>query len=244
MYRLKSGVEPHRLKAASAVALLCVCLVTVGGCSTMFDKEYYVEKEYKESFIEELPDSDIQEVRNYSGMRDALENIIYAYKAEGIIRTRDYFGEVEDDIAKAINAAVRDVPLGVYAVDYIRSDTRSYLTYYEIELRVYYKRTKRDVEAIKKVRSIAEFYYSLANTIDAGGEHMICEIASSGVNEENIRRYVDNQIRGRLTDVEPIITLVAYPGFDEARKIVDVRISYIEKITELPAVEIPVIKIE
>jgi hypothetical protein len=200
----------------------------------MFDKEYYVEEEYEESYVEALPDSDIQEVRNYSGMRDALENIIYAYKSEGVIRTRDYLGEVEDDIAKAINAAVRDVPLGVYAVDYIRSDTRFYLSFYEIELRVYYKRTKRDVEAIKNVRSIAEFYYSLANTVDARGEHMICEIVSSGINEENIRRYVDNQIRGRLTDIEPIITLVAYPGFDEARKIVDVRISYIDKMIELP----------
>jgi len=194
----------------------------------LFTREFYVEQDYKAGYVETLPDTDIQEVQNYSAMRDALENLIYDGADSGTIRTKNYSGVVADDISRAVNSAVREMPLGVFTVDYISQDTHFYLTYYEIELHIYYSRNKDKIPKIQNMESIAKLLYTLDDVLENFDTEFTFEIASTRITERMLRNYITNRCEQHPeTMVEiPEVTIVAYPNMDATHKIVTMKFGY------------------
>jgi hypothetical protein len=212
---------------ARIIAATLLFASAFGGCSTMFNHEYYVEQDYDAGFVETIPDSGIQEVRTYSGMRDAIETLISEYASEGTIRTKNYSGTVEDDISRAINAVGKESPLGVYAVDYIRPDTHFYLTYYEIDLKIYYTRTKGELDELLSVNSTTEFYGEIDNALDEFYSDLAFELAVLRISEESILNYIHRRIENDANMPEmPVIDITAYPDMRSLRKIVIITLTY------------------
>jgi hypothetical protein len=205
-------------------ALLCA----LSACSAMFDREYYVEAPYEAGYVELLPNSGIREVHNYNGMRDALELFVSEHSETGTIRSNNYTGVVEDDISRAVNSIVRESPLGVYAVDYIRQDTRLILSYYEITLRINYKRTVEETSQIVSLNNQTQFFTALDELLSEFQTYGKYEFVSSTLTEQNIIDYIERRhtMHPEMLPVLPSIHLSAYPSFESLRKMIIVDINY------------------
>jgi hypothetical protein len=194
----------------------------------MFDREYYVEQDYNAGYVATLPDSDIQEVRNYSGLRDAIENLVINYAESGTIRTLSYIGDAEDDISRAINYVTRETPLGVFAVDYIRQDVHPYLTYYELTVRIYYKVSKEKIEQTPRFNTLEDMFSAIDDELSAFGSGITYQIAASRLSERQIIEYVEDfqtNFPEVLTEI-PEITVTAYPNWNSIRKIITISFKY------------------
>jgi hypothetical protein len=223
---IKPGAKRGKIISSAACVLLSA--LTLSSCSAVFNREYYVEQDYDAGYYETIPDSDIQEVRNYSGMCGALENLIFEYKTEGTIRTKNYAGTVEDDISKAINYIVRETPLGAFSVDYISpTQPRLFLTYYEFELHIYYKRTQEEIAEVQLL-DIAEIYNRIDNALESFEPQITFQAATTQLTESAINTYVTERIESDLVfyPIMPEISITAYPNMVSLRKIVTLDFKY------------------
>ena len=80
-------LKNRMIRCTAALCLLCLLLT---GCQGMFEKEYRFEEAYEEEYTAQRRDTSVQEVRNYSGMVNALMNLISFAAESGIIRTTKY----------------------------------------------------------------------------------------------------------------------------------------------------------
>ncbi|MDR0936243.1 MAG: hypothetical protein LBM98_06145 [Oscillospiraceae bacterium] len=206
----------------------CALLIGLSACGAMFDREYYVEEPYEAGYVELMPNSGIREVHNYTGMREALELFVSEHSETGTIHTNNYIGVVEDDISRAVNSIVRESPLGVYAVDYIRQDTRLILSYYEITLRINYKRSLEETSQIVPLNNQTQFFSALDELLIDFQSHGKYEFTASSLTEQNIIDYIERRhnLHPEVLPVMPAVRLNAYPGFESLRKLIIVDINY------------------
>jgi len=202
--------------------------VLLCSCSNIYNREYYIEQDYNAGYVETIPDSDIQEVRNYSGLRDAIETLVLNFSEEGTIRLLNYPGDAEDDSSRAINYVTRETPLGVYAVDYIRQDMHTYLTNYELSVKIYYKIPHAELELIPRYVTLKEMYTSIENVLFNFGRRLIFQIDASRLTERQISEFIENYRETypeTLTEL-PEILITAYPNWNSIRKIILLELKY------------------
>ena len=127
--------------------LLAVCaLLTLSGCGSLFEDEYYYEAPYSGDIG---PRSDrATEVRNYSMLKTALTNMIVNHTETGELRFTNYNGSPSEDLAAACFEIKSQHPLGAYAVETLSYDTSYVVSYYMANIYIGYKRTAEELKSI------------------------------------------------------------------------------------------------
>jgi hypothetical protein len=209
------------------VAASALALALLSSCSVWFNREYYSEEPYVADYYVTIPETDIQEVRNYIGMRDALESMVSAHVDRGTIRTNNYSGNVVDDFARAQNHIKYETPLGAFAVDYITPGIKEYLTYYEIDIRIYYTHTPGEIAQIKSLTT-AELLDELDRMLLEFDSDLTFEIATLKLTESAIVSHVTEFCKSHpdLIPMVPTIVVNTYPGMADLRKIIVLELRY------------------
>ena len=222
----KVGALAGRSKYAQ---LICIALALslAFSCSTMFDTEYYVETIYEAGYVEEHPESGILEVRNYSGMCDAFETLVMDHADKGVIRAMNYTGSVYDDVYRAINYIMRDTPLGAYAVEYIAPDIKTFLTYYDIEIEVYYLKTQDELAEVPLPNSF-EIYEILDQALANFTRRVVFELRTIRLSEAALLAHLTTRMDedAGIIPEYPEITITGYPSMTSLRKFVVVEFRY------------------
>ena len=80
--------------------LLAALLVSLCGCTSVFDKEYLSVRPYEEP-SNLLTDADTTQIRNYAGLMRALNAMAAQYERSFVLAFGDYDGIIADDLAAA-----------------------------------------------------------------------------------------------------------------------------------------------
>ena len=96
-------------KRCIAGILLAALLVSLCGCTSVFDKEYLSVRPYEEP-SNLLTDADTTQIRNYAGLMRALNTMAAQYERSFVLAFGDYDGIIADDLAAAVRSCAPALP--------------------------------------------------------------------------------------------------------------------------------------
>ena len=130
---------------------LCLCLsLSLTGCAAMLERDYLSVTPHAR-----LPaaadDSTTVWVETYPELVDAIFSLVSEHRESGVIRLRNWKGNVRQNLSDAGDEVSHDDPLGAYAVDRIKPEFVRIATYYEATVSIDYRRTAEQVASVNTV---------------------------------------------------------------------------------------------
>lgn len=130
---------------------LCLCLsLSLTGCAAMLERDYLSVTPHAR-----LPaaadDSTTVWVETYPEPVDAIFSLVSEHRESGVIRLRNWKGNVRQNLSDACDEVSHDDPLGAYAVDRIKPEFVRIATYYEATVSIDYRRTAEQVASVNTV---------------------------------------------------------------------------------------------
>ena len=199
-------------KAASIAILIIALTLLTSGCSGLLDSEYSYTAPHTEPNNQKY-EHDIIQVSTYNELRSAILDMVADSQPTGLLRFSDYRGDVETDVADACMYICNNTPLGAYAVYYINSSVNKYVTYYEAQLDITYKKNPSEISGVIEVDDLERLHELLNNVLTMRKSYLAVESSSVLINEELIRHYMDNVYYSDPSNcvVWPDITLSIWP---------------------------------
>lgn len=216
------------MKQTKLVLLLLLLTILLTGCRSFYEGSYSVVMPHGEIQTVSAMEGDVYEVHTYSGMKNAVQNLISTAAESGTIRAIDYPGSVADDISRICLDVSREYPLAAYAVEYITHSASRILGYYEVSVHISYRRSAEEIAAVKREVMLAELYALLEAASINGDSHLAVQIATLAVSEQSLTAYVEHYYRQHpeLIAEEPGVSISFYPSEDDVNKIITFRFSY------------------
>ena len=119
-------------KRCIAGILLAALLVSLCGCTSVFDKEYLSVRPYEEP-SNLLTDADTTQIRNYAGLMRALNTMAAQYERSFVLAFGDYDGIIADDLAAACEELRTGTAIGAYCIESVSYETEQVIAYCESE---------------------------------------------------------------------------------------------------------------
>lgn len=222
------AIKGVRTRAAGMLALAFLFTAVFSGCSQVFSKDYIVIKNHEDGYKTFEPDSAVQVVSNYTGMKNAVMDLVANAAEYGLIRTKNYSGDAAEDISRACHEVTRETPLGVFAVEYMSYKPTRMISYYEIELSISYKRSSEDISNVVRVKSGPEFYNNLDSAILNNSDSIAMLQMSFSIEKDKIEKHVVNYYRKnpQLIYELPQMTITEYPNSEAIQKIIEIQFEY------------------
>ena len=196
----------------------CLCLFTAlclmlgaAGCGSLFGSEYYYSEPYREEAS--IGDGTETEVRNYSTLKNAVLELIYAGESSGQFRFGSYTGSLIDDLAAVCHEIKTSTPIGAYAVEDISYDTSRIVSYYTADISIEYKKTADEIASVVSVSGLGELGSHILSVMENCGASTVVKIYSSAAGEEYICSFVSENYYSDpfLVAMEPSVSVEAYP---------------------------------
>ena len=160
---------------ATIVMALC-CLLT--GCASLLEREYVSVEPHSGRFWESEA-ADILRAEGYQDIVNDLLLLVSQHTETATLRLYDFRDEAQ--VTEALERAAQEVrqqtPLGAYAVSYITSISQQQRGYYEVAIRIGYRRTEQQLQSVVNATSGAAVYSLLENALDQGGQELAVRIS-------------------------------------------------------------------
>lgn len=139
-------------KVIAAMLLLSVLL---GGCSGWMEGHYVsVEPHTEEGYQNNM---EITEVTNYLQLRNALTSIVQSGRESSVISMASYGGsDVVEDMEAAIRYIRERLPIGAYAVDWIKYELGTTVGIPAVALTVGYNHKRAEIGRIRQVEDMED----------------------------------------------------------------------------------------
>lgn len=208
--------------------LVCLLLLALAlaGCDRIIAREYVTVTPHVDQHTSR-EDEDALTAQNYLSLKNAILSFVEGGVEHGVIRTRDYTGEVEKDLAAAAYEVSKLDPLGAYAVDYMTHSCAQIVSYYEIHIDITFRRTLQQIQSIERIGTGAELPELLERTLAAYAPELTVRLGYYD------RQDLEALVRGYYeanpaTAMElPEVTVNLYPESGNAR-IVELLFDYTE----------------
>lgn len=125
--------------------VLCILLM-LSGCGLFLQDAYVVVEPHQED-RRKSQDETIT-VSSYSGLKNAILNLIEDGVKNGEICAESYQGTLDEDLSQAVYEVAQISPLGVFAVEHMTYDYSRIVSYYEIHLNITFRRTVEEIASI------------------------------------------------------------------------------------------------
>ena len=212
--------------AALALALLTV----LSGCSAMLEREYQsVEPHIRLSVAED--DSNAVWAESYSELQSAILAQVKAHQEVGVIRLKNWKGDVEEQLTRACDEISHSDPLGAYAVDRIQHSFTRMVSYYEATITIDYRRSAEQIAAVTTVTGSGDIRAELLDALDGFVPETVFQI--NYFDETQDADYIRNLIREAYYDLPaaalgmPEAQVNLYPDAG-SRRVVEVLLTYPE----------------
>lgn len=130
---------------------LCLCLsLSLTGCAAMLERDYLSVTPHARLPVA-ADDSTTVWVETYPELVDAIFSLVSEHRESGVIRLRNWKGNVRQNLSDACDEVSHDDPLGAYAVDRIKPEFVRIATYYEATVSIDYRRTAEQVASVNTV---------------------------------------------------------------------------------------------
>lgn len=141
---------------------LCGALL-LSGCSALLERSHETVSTHVDYAVTE--DDSVLRAESYQGLVNAILYFVNGRYTRGTVRLYNYTGDVEGDLVNARDEVMYEDPLGAFSVRSLTYDTTRILTYYEVELRISYSRTIREMDELREVRGLAGVRQELARLV-------------------------------------------------------------------------------
>ena len=170
-----------RIRAA-AILIASLCLLT--GCSSLLDREYSVVEEHSSKFWESET-ADTLRAESYQDIVNDLLLLVGRHTENAMIRLYNYADEttVSDALEQAAAEVQQETPMGAYAVEYITSETQRQRSYYDVTIRISYRRSLEQIQAVVNATSTAALPDLLNTALEAGKTELAVRIGYWGTDE-------------------------------------------------------------
>ncbi len=194
------------------VLALALCLLT--GCSALLERTYATEEPHSSKFWESEAAGTLR-AENHQDVVNDLLLLAGQHRETATLRLYDFKSEVA--VADTLEAATMEVqqetPMGAYAVEFITTTSHAQRGYYEVAVRIGYRRTLEQLQAVVNATSPGAVYSLLAAALD--GEKTELAVRMGYWGEDGQARVEDaiSQLREEreLTETTPWVVNY-YPG--------------------------------
>lgn len=211
-------------------ALTLALLTVLSGCSAMLEREYQsVEPHIRLSVAED--DSNAVWAESYSELQSAILAQVKAHQEVGVIRLKNWKGDVEEQLTRACDEISHSDPLGVYAVDRIQHSFTRMVSYYEATITIDYRRSAEQIAAVTTVTGSGAIRAELLDALDGFITETAFQI--NYFDETQDADYIRNLIREAYYDLPaaalgmPEAQVNLYPD-GGSRRVVEVLLTYPE----------------
>lgn len=169
--------------------------------------------------------ADAVAVQDYDGLKRAILGFVETGRTEGAIRAANYSGNVEEDLIQAAYEVSKQDPLGAYAVDYMTHDCTLIVNYYEIRVRITFRRSLREIQAIETIPTQTQLRSRLEEAVDRLEDRVVLRLPS--YRDPDIPAMVADYCAANPETVmeTPRVTVSVYPDSGSVR-IVEVDLAY------------------
>lgn len=157
--------------------LTAACALLLCACDGVFEEDYLSVTPHDEQYTVD-EDSDALTAENYLGLKNAILSFVENHTEYGVIRIYHYDGEVESDLADAAYEVAKSDPLGAYAVDYMTHESTLIVSYYEIHIYITFARTQEEIDAVKRVNSLASLREEFKRALRDGEQTCVLRVLS------------------------------------------------------------------
>ena len=146
--------------------LFCVLLA---GCTPLLERTYCVAEPHSRRFWESEAAGTLR-AENYQDIVNDLLLLIGQHTEDAVLRLYNFESDltVADTLEKATTEIQQETPMGAYAVEYITASSHAQRGYYEVSLRISYRRTQEQLQAVVNATSPEALYSLLAGALDDG----------------------------------------------------------------------------
>ena len=150
------------MKRSVAIILLFSLLVSLTACSSeLVHDDYLSVKPHVEQVLPDPTPTGEDEppvVSNRNELRGAVLSCIRDWTEHGTIFVRDYDGDISADLTETVRYATEEEPIGAFAVDYADYELRGTAEDGTISLRLVFRRSAAEVDAIVTVNGNASAF--------------------------------------------------------------------------------------
>lgn len=191
--------------------LFCVLLA---GCTPLLERTYCVAEPHSRRFWESEAAGTLR-AENYQDIVNDLLLLIGQHTEDAVLRLYNFESDltVADTLEKATTEIQQETPMGAYAVEYITASSHAQRGYYEVSLRISYRRTQEQLQAVVNATSPEALYSLLAGALDDGKTELAVRMGYWGEDGRTRVEDIMEQLREErgLTEL-PMWVVNCYPG--------------------------------
>lgn len=196
-----------------AAILLAGALCALTGCTSVFDRTYTSQTEFKGS--QEIALNETTEVvKSYAALRRVVYNMINNHLETAELLISGYSGDVVSDIASICGSANTDTAYGAYCVEYASYDMTQIVSYYEVTIHITYKYTSEEMENLLTTPNNESFSDLIAQEFADGKTHTVIKVNNGSGESETVTKLIRQACRNHPLDISyvPDITVKIYSG--------------------------------
>ena len=176
-------------KRCIAGILLAALLVSLCGCTSVFDKEYLSVRPYEEP-SNLLTDADTTQIRNYAGLMRALNTMAAQYERSFVLAFGDYDGIIADDLAAACEELRTGTAIGAYCIESVSYETEQVIAYCEASITITYNRPESEVRSIYSAQTQKSILDCVVDALDRQKTQFAIQISTSTLETGDVAALV------------------------------------------------------
>ena len=164
-----------------AVLTLALCLLT--GCSALLERTYSTAEPHSSKFWESEAAGTLR-AENHQDVVNDLLLLVGEHRETATLRLYDFKSDlaVADTLEAAAAEVQQETPMGAYAVEFITTSSHAQRGYYEVAVRIGYRRTLEQLQAVVNATSPEALYSLLAAALDEGKTELAVRMGYWGEN--------------------------------------------------------------
>ena len=201
----------RKLSGLAALAL-ALCLLT--GCSALLERTYSTAEPHSSKFWESEAAGTLR-AENHQDVVNDLLLLVGQHRETATLRLYEFESDLEvaDTLEEATMEVQQETPMGAYAVEYITASSHVQRGYYEVAVRIGYRRTLEQLQAVVNATSPGALYSLLAAALDEGKTELAVRMGYWGEDGQTRLEDAMRQLREEreLTETVPW-EVNYYPG--------------------------------
>ncbi|MEG2138664.1 MAG: hypothetical protein RRY64_08385 [Oscillospiraceae bacterium] len=193
------------------MALVVACLLLTG-CSSLLDREYSTVEAHSSKYWES--EEDTLRAENYQDVVNDLLLLVGQHTEDAVIRLYNYEDDmtVSETLDSAASEVQQETPLGAYAVEYITAESRAQRGYYELTVRLAYRRTAEQVQTVVNATSTEALRELLTAALDGGKSELAVRIGYFKDEQAEVEQLMAALRQERGLEDTPPWTVAYYPA--------------------------------
>lgn len=197
-------------------AFLLALMLILSGCTSMLERDYVSSTRHVEYHVED--DLSVLQAESYQGLVSALLYFVSEYAKTGVVHLSNYTGDVGADLEKACAEVMKEDPLGAYALRNIEHSHTRIVSYYEVNLKFDYTRTREELERMRTVGSVQTLTQMAAKSMAEYEETCAIGINYFSTDEADLLTKVrQRRLDNPLILAEPEVRVKLFPESGSSR---------------------------